>query len=1691
MLTRRNTFGRRNESAMVTDSLNFSHIRLKNVMCIFCQRQFQIKDFTRSYYSSSPLVMKCGHTICDMCVKKCLGKQCPGCPTGEYTLDTASLPFNIYALGIAASIQTKPATSEDPDLTFRQANLAKLRQSSSHDYCNECGIHAVIKCAQCKVLFCFSCFSKIHGRALQDHKKILLAENSATEMLNNICPNACKNSIEYFCNTCDSSLCSGCILKLHQKHDYIEQRLKNEEVLPNFQKIYDRIAESLERVNKIQENLRELSRSTDLENSKEIRHVIHEHFTHLHGILQNVEQGILEKLDERKTATLKNFQDIESRLLIEENQLQSALLVATSARENLDKISLQNLIKNLEPLADVPCHLVRNLPEEQQKINLTIDKSIFDLLKSHCIIEVPNTTIYTLMEQKNLPKDYQIEPLTDNNVVLKLLDKTPSQTLEVSVPKKPLEYDSSGTSGALESVDVTHIITPAHFYLRKTALFSEYNSLSSELTLCASTTAPPQKEIILRKFYIVQCIYDKKWYRARVTDINNEKDGISYNVFYIDSGKEESKVPLARFRELPSKLASQMAMAIKCSLYDIVPRNDTWSIEAIDFFRELLNNSSDKFISMHHHMDSCGGTNFINLLVHHEYTTLSVREVLIFLAYGKYVSSQSLMAIPFQIKNHQSVRKFFKETLDLHSYVEATCEYLESPESIYIIKTGHNKKYLDELIENMTKEYNTNKNNYGLIYMPDLGMECAVQDSHDHKWYRAYITGIPDVKMISVFYVDIGKTVTIPYNQARKLTKEFMQSNVQAIKVSLRYIQSQEKWCKDTIKYMKQRLLKKKFIVTAYEQIDDYYSVIILMNDDISFNTLLVDRGGATYTEEGILSSNNNYLPQIEDTKKHQKIRNKKNKKINKEMSKCDSKNEADPYKVGVIVHHVESPDCIIVSDATRQEAHIQMTKEMQEFYNKYHSNDRTVTEGTACVVYSQKDKCYCRARVKKVLSEEAVVYLYDLGFDETVSLKDIQPLKPEFTKLPAYMFTVKLAGITPCGGTDKWASDTINTLKNLIYENEHNSFYISKLSNSDDASISVELFVNQLIIDGPLSPTRNDTNSINKLLVTAGFALPIRDYSDKRDNILAVELKRQLQIYHKAQNSCNDGIKWYVSTDESNVPTLVQIKQVDASFGSITDSNELGTAQNSNTVKSWLPAEPLDETESFIGKPTNVDEEGYVYLYPTEQNEDKINFIKSCLESVYKNIKITPDDENLSNGDLCIAKYYLDEQWYRGLVQEVLSDKTALIKFVDYGNVEKFKLGKGVISKKIQLQEIPIQCTKCKVYGLESPSADGKWTKEELDKLHVTLVDHECVIEVISKEDTCTIVKITLLPINQDIVSYMKEEFARERNIQNDTFDVIISDEDASSTESPDGIIEEFIEESTMSDSKSNTNLSIIESLDESTAKCDDIISGSSLIIETCKGKDVSLQMETNFGNACSPNSSITDENIASSTPQNELECLFTYASLNIPKDIEFIKGEVTCWVGVTDLWIQLQDNVHSQKLNAYYMQYLNVMNELQLFAEEQPLLKSLSINAVCCSKFSDGVWYRCIIEECTDIKNTDTTNVTVRFVDYGNSEKKSVSRLNHNFREMKNEWLQCPAMSIKCCLWGTELSPNYNMNTEDETSYFIEKISQGVYNIPVFVKIKETQGNKYHVQLYTDKEFNTFVYSSLIEEGILELTA
>ncbi|XP_067126262.1 LOW QUALITY PROTEIN: tudor domain-containing protein 15-like [Centruroides vittatus] len=92
--------------------------------------------------------------------------------------------------------------------------------------------------------------------------------------------------------------------------------------------------------------------------------------------------------------------------------------------------------------------------------------------------------------------------------------------------------------------------------------------------------------------------------------------------------------------------------------------------------------------------------------------------------------------------------------------------------------------------------------------------------------------------------------------------------------------------------------------------------------------------------------------------------------------------------------------------------------------------------------------------------------------------------------------------------------------------------------------------------------------------------------------------------------------------------------------------------------------------------------------------------------------------------GELCLAKYSVDNLWYRAVLLEVVDEKLQLL-FVDYGNIEIVNY-EDTRRMKLQFVKMPVQAIHCKLSGL----AEQTWSIDVIQEL-LKILPQQCLITV------------------------------------------------------------------------------------------------------------------------------------------------------------------------------------------------------------------------------------------------------------------------------------------------------------------------------------------------------------------------
>ncbi|XP_059837816.1 tudor domain-containing 6 [Hypanus sabinus] len=333
---------------------------------------------------------------------------------------------------------------------------------------------------------------------------------------------------------------------------------------------------------------------------------------------------------------------------------------------------------------------------------------------------------------------------------------------------------------------------------------------------------------------------DNLFYRAVITEI---LDG-QFRVFFIDYGNMEVvswhdvKALLPEYRKLP-------ALAIKCCLADLFPKEGTWSREAVDYFEKavfekhlvvhVLEKEMDKYLIELLDVEDEGEPSINKLIFKAGYADHQVHRI-------SNISSKNLDVlghwhIPFSsgemfpMFGGNKIDKFEQSPVTLDA-AESFTDYgdtaeLESSDSLISLLSGQEEfegndraeiitespykqeylkvgstvdvqvSFIDEPGDfwcQMTKNTHELKmlmskiqeyyNTHDDQFQPDQSA-CIVKYPEDGRWYRALILGKMVLMEVDVLYIDYGNRERVSISDLRAIRPEFLLLKGQAFRCSL------------------------------------------------------------------------------------------------------------------------------------------------------------------------------------------------------------------------------------------------------------------------------------------------------------------------------------------------------------------------------------------------------------------------------------------------------------------------------------------------------------------------------------------------------------------------------------------------------------------------------------------------------------------------------------------------------------------------------------------------------------------------------------------------------------------------------------------------------------------------------------------------------------------------------------------
>lgn len=1718
----------------------------RNVSCSNCSQIFSVRDPLHPRGLRCPFILHCGHSVCENCIRSSLRNTdqvicgiCKHISTAahQHTDVRLDFPLNIYLVGVFAA-RHWGQEPEDSKVTFvpsgssstHKASTSKgMQQNHKRDICAECVEQtAKWKCHQCEVLYCDHCFTVVHkaAKALSKHKKSALDEAcQQPEFEQPVCDDHPLQKIEFFCKDCSKFVCSHCVICLHQGHGVITKKQKNEAGVAELDDAREKAAEVLKRLLHTQKKVGEvLMVPTTGKKLTPVEQEVTRHFVYLHGALQLLEQNLMERLRCAKTETKHSLDLVVNELNSNIKHVRQLLEEAVAAKDpaNINKVELSSITDKLQAVQQLPIHLVTSDGNNADTlIRFVVDESFLTQINNHCQLEIHAASSYSLVKTEDLPPDYVLELIdedTESDTVMlassrassvSAISEATSQDMEQADPNrsyrstnstssKNATFSTNAVKGSSDIVTVCHVRDPSSFYVHRVADRMTLESFCSQLSKHVHTFSTPPQSVLKDGLYMVQYQEDKKWYRARVRSVlpssseNTEEKLV--DILYIDYGNTEV-IPCTRLRCIPPVFAHTPAMALHCSLFELVPCNDKWSQEAVGTFAVMVNSRRVRMVVMEHSAD----TYQVDLCqlpgdAENSEVPVSVRDALVFLEYASLVAqTEPKVTLP-----QRTVEYFQEKDFKKGDAVDVVVSHVDSPHSFYVQRLGEHARYLTSVMKDMNTEY-TNAGNKGLIYAPQVGMPCAAQYTVDKRWYRAKIIALPGNKMVEVFYVDYGNQELMAWNQIRKLHSRFLRLPAQAIHCSLNdIVPSQQQWTPAVKEYL-MKVTARKILYLYVDEVQTRQLKVTLYESqadvDVCINALLVREGYGTSV--GASSSFVEYHkldgvphPPLSGTKRTQSRFTKK-KPVANVKAQCLSnagdmtdpkESEADKYKVAedpllleVKVLSCLSPSCIYVALCAQEEKMNDLMRELQEYYATSNSYIDNWEVNNKCCAFSVKYKQWYRAIIVdlKLPNQQVKVFLKDIAEVEVVPLTNLQLLDPKFLTLHDGAIKCHLAGVRAAGDKTEWPGVACEYLRDQIAEYPY--IFITKKGEIENWSLPVELWVKKMKPGGPLEPAQEEWHILNKKLVDQGFAIPIRGESEVQ-SIPSLQVLKEL--YEQSREANENNVAYWlplsVQTDDVIKTESGEVAADVNGSGSVTDTENETIAEQEEESQSfartdWLPAEPVSQ-KTFIATPTYVDDDGFIYLHDTEKSGETLRIIGNAFYLRFNSSRPKPHDLYWFVGQLCIAQYHADEKWYRGKVVGVNDDRTVKVAFVDYGNIEDCKASD--MRKNVYMDDIPIQCHKCQLDRIKPVSDDGKWPLSTLDFIHTTIVEKQCEVTVKQEPKIGQPLVISLLgPGNIDIGELLvRLQFAiyvrapefdmasnSETGMSDDEASVIIEGEDDAEVivENEETEVTAEVEEETGSSAEDR------EEAEVSNEDPDDKEGGNS---------------ERNVSDVTSPEGDEHLEWNALIEKEQELQKIATgnilhYKQLELPYN-DTIAVEVTAILSATEVIIH-PCKVKGSELLEMKERFERLTEDLQKEAQSQPLIKKPYIGQPCCARYTaDDRWYRASV---LSVEPREAKQLKIQYVDYGNVEYQPRDKVHI----LKPEWTAVPVQGIRCRMWHIQRPDDW------DPKVLFPKLMECLFHPPLLAKIKAQQP-LLQVQLFTS-DGSKLILQPLVDAGLL----
>lgn len=651
-----------------------------------------------------------------------------------------------------------------------------------------------------------------------------------------------------------------------------------------------------------------------------------------------------------------------------------------------------------------------------------------------------------------------------------------------------------------------------------------------------------------------------------------------------------------------------------------------------------------------------------------------------------------------------------------------------SPKLIYC-GSVESSRWSAKLTQDMNEHYSA------VSYPPFVAHEndfCAAHFTKSGDWCRAFIEGTSPDGSVSVHYVDYGNTEFVPQDHLRPLIEQFSFSALPffALRCSLANVVPLDSsgWSHEAMALVKMLLPEYgRCSLHVVGQRKGKLFVNITPNETgNSVSETLVKQGLARmiiskveYRDQqnqrhptmGQKSPNDNAVGESRNHTSENHTASQQRRNIERhDVSLLESlafqpaiQSAALPQDKScfdMVLTEVSKSGMFFAQVADRDTG--QNLKKLSDDMNTYYHSSEPVSfrpqPNQLCAALFAETGDWCRALIKEVIPDGLVdVHYVDFGNTEKLSVSSVQPLMDKFATVPFFALPCSLANIRqpePSGWPDNVMA--------LIREKVPLSRPISTRVLGKRRGM---LFVDFIIAKDP-------PQSLSQLLLNEGFAQRLVQEGDTQ--------REHQGGRSQPQEPLHSGRRQSASTTSS--------------------SRQMGNFES----RVLEPAiESVADLDSFDAMLTDVSSPSSFFIQVLHR--DKVEILKQLSEDLnahYNTVKYPPFQAQTNQ--MCAGFFSGSGDWCRGFIDQVSSDGSVHVHYLDFGNSEVLPLPK-VRPLEVRFQQQPPMALKCSLSGI-LPTHSSGWSNNAKEAILSQVSLNSCLkVKVIRMESSLLFIDATV----------------------------------------------------------------------------------------------------------------------------------------------------------------------------------------------------------------------------------------------------------------------------------------------------------------------------------------------------------